>query len=139
MNFDRLGGVARAVAAGVGIALLALSGCATAPATPEQAVEARARAWVEARNKGDWQRVYELLAPSYRALNAFDAWQARMKTRTMVQSVEYASAKCPSPDRCTVGINQQYVPPPRVRGLMTQYVEQTWLLVDGRWYLLPTD
>ena len=81
--------------------LIGLSGCATTGAsTPEQAVEARAKSYWDARLKGQTDKAYSLLAPSYKAVRTLEQYKAKFGTAAMIKSFEVAKVTC-EPLKCT--------------------------------------
>ncbi|XVJ68802.1 MAG: hypothetical protein HEQ39_03475 [Rhizobacter sp.] len=116
--------------------LIGLSGCATTGAsTPEQAVEARAKSYWDARVKGQTDKAYSLLAPSYKAVRTLDQYKAKFGTAAMIKSFEVAKVTC-EPLKCTATLKlgvQAALASLNLPEIAT-YVDEVWLLEDGSWW-----
>ncbi len=115
-----------------------LAACAPlTPATPEEAVSARAQARWNAVLAGDWQQAYQFLTPASRELISFDKYRARFGTMANWKSAEVFKVRCEQPDRCLVTTKVTYQPVlPRVSiGTTETSVDEVWLLEAGQWWL----
>lgn len=116
-------------------------GCATAPpATPEQAVRARANERLKALVNADLPKAYGYLSPTSRALVSFESWRNNLTRATVWKSAEVFSVQCPTVDRCNVRvtINHQPLVLGGTLGTITSAIDETWLADKGDWWLLYT-
>lgn len=128
----RLGSVAGAIAIAVG-----LTGCAAfQPDPPEVAVKKRAQQYWDARIQRKAAEAYALTTPAYRQLRTVEQYGRQVGVATSVRSATVYSTECQE-ERCVVRMELQASPPiPQVKlGTMAMYVNETWLLDGGRWYL----
>ncbi|MDM7464482.1 MAG: hypothetical protein P3W95_012740 [Tepidimonas taiwanensis] len=141
-----------ATAATVAAVLAAtVAGCATVPADPvaaaEAAVRTRAQQRADAIVRGDAAAAYALAAPSYRRLVTPEVYA----TRRAAAPVQWKSARvhdvqCPLQDglhppvRCAVRLEVTSEPrlplPASLRAPITGFVQETWVLSDGQWWVL---
>lgn len=116
-------------------------GCATPPpATPEQAVRARANERLKALVNGELPKAYGYLSPTSRSLVSFDNWRNNLTRSTVWKSAEVFSVECPAVDRCKVRvtINHQPLVLAGTLGTITSAIDETWLADKGDWWLLYT-
>lgn len=119
----------------------ALAGCATAPpATPEEAVRARANARLKALVSGDLPKAYSYLSPASRSLVSLEAWRNNLSRATVWKSAEVFSVECPAADRCKVRVTVSHQPLvlAGTLGTITSAIDETWLADKGDWWLLYT-
>lgn len=114
-----------------------LAGCASGgfgPAkTPEQIVEKRAQAWVDALRKGDLERAYGYTSPNYRKFASSKLYHARVAGISSWDSALVDSVSCEN-ERCTVVIMVEYeVAMQKLR--IRRPREYHWTLIDGEWWL----
>lgn len=126
----------RTILTGLAVTVLA-SGCATGPATPEDAVRARAQARWDALIGGKLEQAYGYLSPASRALVPFERWRAGIGGMATWKGAKVFSVKCGHPDRCTATIKVTYEPVLRrsALGTIETSVEEVWLLDAGQWWL----
>ena len=122
--------------------LVLLSACATSPRlSPEDTVKERASARWELFFSGDLAGVYEYLSPGYRTSVSSLQYQRSVLTKRVAWTgAEYISSECEETS-CKVKFDVGYTISgalPGVKSLSgTQIIEETWVLVDGQWYLVP--
>lgn len=114
-----------------------LSACAVAPATPEEAVRARAQARWQAMLAGDLQQAYQFLSPASRAVMSFENFRARFGAMAAWKSAEVFKVRCEQADHCTATIKVTYRPllPRGSIGTIETSVDEVWLLESGQWWL----
>ncbi|HMM85581.1 hypothetical protein [Azohydromonas sp.] len=125
-----------ALAAVLAAALVA--GCATAPRTPEDQVRARAQARWAAQLAGDTKASYEFLSPGSRALVSPERFRARNAGAVTYKEAEVVSVVCETSEKCVAKVKVSYEPVliwPRM-GTIESYLEETWLVDGGQWWLL---
>jgi len=112
-----------------------LAGCATFQATPEETVQKRAAEYWKARQAGDFKQVYELSTPSYRKLRTYEQFRAQFGGSVGIASAEVTKVTC-EPQKCVAKIKIGARPalPGMKLGTIPMYVDETWLLEDGRWW-----
>lgn len=118
-----------------------MAGCATAPpATPEQAVRARANERLKALVSADLPKAYGYLSPTSRALVSFENWRNNLTRATVWKSAEVFSVQCPTADRCNVRVTIHHQPLVLggTLGTITSAIDETWLADKGDWWLLNT-
>lgn len=117
--------------------LAVLAGCAslTGGGTPEEIVAKRAKAYWDARIKGDNQAAYALTNPGYRKVKTAEQFRIT-NPGTFAVEAEVKNVSC-EPQKCEAGINLKTKPPimgAKV-GTIDVYSRQTWVLEDGQWWL----
>ncbi|MGB6100895.1 MAG: nuclear transport factor 2 family protein [Comamonas sp.] len=115
--------------------LLGLAGCAALqPATPEEAVTARAEQRWKALIAHDWDAAYQFLTPAFRATMNSERWAYRFVGVPKWLEAPVQSAKCED-DKCTVVVRivVDYPTKANTKTLHTD-VTETWLREDGQWY-----
>lgn len=119
--------------------LLTLAGCAD-KAGPDN-VDRRA---VERWNyliAHQAEKAYEYLTPGYRVTRARDAYAAAMNNRPVQWTgVKFNHKECDA-ERCKVAVNVSYQVKLPGTGAMTKASStenETWILVKGDWYYLPS-
>jgi len=124
------------------VTLLLVSACvATRPA--EQVLEERAMARWNALLNDDLTGAYAYLSPGYRSSVSVNNYQRGLLLKKVIwNDAEYIESEC-AKTTCKVKISLKYTVFGGVPGLKsfdgTQTVEESWLLVDGNWYLVPDD
>lgn len=116
-----------------------LGACATSggpPQTPEEIVRQRAEARWQALAQRDWQAAYGYITPAQRQAMSYDAWVSRLGTAATWTGAEVANVQCEDA-RCVVNIRlqAQAIGPARRLPLIETYMEETWLLEEGQWWL----
>ena len=132
-RFAKAAATAAVFAAGV-----LLSGCAIlTPKTPEQQVEQRAGEYWKARIEARTQDAYQLLTPGYRASHTLEQYKVQAGVGTSIHSFAVEDVTC-EPEKCAVKLKVFAKPALPLSGLggtlMVTYLDDTWLLVDGRWW-----
>ncbi len=124
----------------VACGLLLLSACVTtAPKAPS--IEERAIARWESLFAGEFTRAYEYLSPGYRSsVTAEQYEQSVLQKRIKWVSARYIESEC-TETSCKVKINIGYTASHALAGVETFHgrgnVEETWLQLNGQWYLVP--
>lgn len=117
------------------IAIWSVSGCASAPKTPEERVVERAKQRWEAALAGDFERVYSMTAPSYRGLVDYKRFLAKRGTASTLTGAEVVKATC-EPKVCVVVTRLEAVAlVPGVRDKLSTGFEEKWVFEDGDWWL----
>ncbi len=115
-----------------------LAGCAALPSgPPEDVVKARAQARWEALVAGQWDKAYEYMAPSYRALVERKRFANQFGGGAAWQGAEVIKVTCEQPVSCTARIKILYRSLLDVRGgePMSTHFDETWIREDGQWWL----
>ena len=124
------------------VTLLLVSACVTTrPA--EQVVEERATARWNALLSDDLTGAYEYLSPGYRSSVSSKNYQrALLLKKVKWNDAEYIESEC-AETTCKVKISLYYTVFGAVPGLKSfdgrETIEESWVLVDGDWYLVPDD
>lgn len=120
--------------------LLLLSACATTART-ENGIEERAMARWETLLSGDLAAAWEYLSPGYRSsVSSVQYQQSVVIKRVKWTGARYIESDCIE-TTCKVKISIDYTLHGAIPGVQsftgTQAIEESWLLVDGKWYLVP--
>lgn len=128
--------------AAAALAAMALAGCASMATTPEAIVKARATQQWQARIAGDLDTTYKLTTPSYRGATTLETYKKAFGAAVVIKSAEVATVVCDSADKCVVNAKVEAQPNlvlgRRALPPFTTYIDETWLLEDGQWWLFPT-
>lgn len=119
------------------VAVTLLAGCAAfKPATPEEAVKARALQYWHARKDGKVDQLYGFLTPAFRKLRTEAQFRASYTATAALEAVEVAQVACESAIRCTAKMKLSVKPalPGLNLGIIDMHVDETWLLEDGQWW-----
>jgi len=124
------------------IAILLLAACAAAVPT-ERVIEERAMARWNALLSDDLAGAYEYLSPGYRSsVSSLQYQRALLLKRVRWNDAQYIESDCIE-TTCKVKISLSYTVFGAVPGLKsfdgTQRIEESWLLVAGKWYLVPKE
>lgn len=128
----RLGAAAIALSAAMLVA-----GCASLGAsTPEEIVGQRAAEYWKARIAGQYEKAWALSTPAYRSIKTAEQFRMQFGAGTMAQAAVPHSVTCESGEKCTVRMKLSAKPPIIGMNLDTidTYVDEAWLLEDGRWW-----
>lgn len=114
---------------------IAMVGCATMSATPEQAVQQRSSEYWKARIAGDYAKAYSLAPPSYRKLHALEQYRMQFGSAATLKGAEPVNATC-EVEKCTVRIKISAAPAliGMNLGTIDTHLSETWLLEDGQWW-----
>jgi hypothetical protein len=115
-----------------------LAGCAAfAPVPPEEAVKRRAQERWAALIAGEWDKAYDYMAPSFRALVERKRFANQFGGGAAWEGAEVVGVACPEPDRCIATIKMAFRPVLGVRRgePMSTHFEETWLREEGQWWL----
>jgi hypothetical protein len=87
------------------------------------------------------EKAYDDLTPGFRATQSRDAYASAMNTRPVQwKSVKFNGKKCDA-DRCKVQLDVTYsinLPGLGKPTEATSSQNETWILVKGEWYFLPS-
>jgi hypothetical protein len=120
--------------------LLALAGCAN-KASPDNVDRRAVERWnLLISHEAD--KAWDYLTPGYRATQPRGDYAKAMNTRPVVwKSATFHDKDCDA-QRCTVHVDVTYgIPMPGMPGKTSEATSrqtETWLLVDGDWYFLPS-
>ncbi len=129
--------------AGLACSLMLLSACATtAVDTKIDSIEQRATARWEALLGGDLQAAYEYLSPATRSsINSLQYQRSVLLQKVRWTGAQYIEESCEE-TTCKVTISLDYVIHGALPGIRSfedsQVVEESWVLVDGVWYFVPS-
>jgi hypothetical protein len=120
--------------------LLLLSACASTART-ENTVEKRATARWDALLSDDLAGAYEYLSPGFRSSVSSVQYQRSVLLRKVAWTgAQYIESDC-AETTCKVKISLDYALYGGVPGVKsfegTEMIEESWVLVDGVWYLVP--
>lgn len=87
------------------------------------------------------EQAYDYLSPGFRTTQTREDYAAAMNNRPVQwKEVAFDRKECEA-ERCKVYVNVSYsVPVAAAKGKIasnTRSITETWILVDGDWYLLP--
>jgi hypothetical protein len=111
------------------------------PKTAEAIVSVRAQSYYDDLLKGDNESVYGYFSPSYRAQYTFMAHFLKNPPRVKYSEARVLKVTCGDPDRCVAEIELTYTPnkssPKGPYWPVTKVQPQTWVRMDGQWWVLP--
>lgn len=132
------GRLARKCALGTALAAAMLAGCASlAPTTPEEQVRARATERWQALVAYQMDKAYAFTTPAYRAVTSFERDRARYGSAVQWLGAEVIRVNC-EPEKCIVRVRidvKPIVPGLGRKTTLSTHADETWLLVDGQWWL----
>lgn len=119
---------------------LLLSACATTGSGGNQ-IEARSTARWDAFLAGDLERAYQYLSPGYRS----SVTLAQYQRSVLLQQLKYTSAKYIESEcddsKCDVTVSVGFTVYGALPGVKsfdgTRNIHESWVLVDGNWYMVP--
>jgi hypothetical protein len=122
--------------------LLLLSACATTAETKAASIEERASARWNSLLSGDLQGAYEFLSPGFRSsVSSLQYQRSILQNRVQWTAARYIESDC-TETACKVKISLGYTLQGGLPGVKsfsgTQTVEESWVLIDGEWYYLPS-
>lgn len=129
------------IAKQVGLVVLIFSLLVLSACEKSESIEQRATARWNVLLSGDMTAAYEYLSPGYRSSVSLEQYQRSLLTRQVGwNSADYIESECVE-DSCKVKISIDY----SVRGALpgvkefkgVQKVEESWVRVNGVWYLVP--
>ena len=127
-----------ATATGLAALALVLTACATAtPSTPEDLVRQRAEERWGALVKQDFQKAYDYMTPSYRAVVSSEQFKSQFGaagqwTNAIVHAVTCEAESCDVQMRITTKVN---VPQMAMRiPEVTTYMTEKWVREEGQWW-----
>lgn len=120
--------------------LLLLSACA-APENKQSSIEERAIARWDAFLAGDLAGAYGYFSPGYRSSVSSLQYQRKV----LLQQIKYTSAKYVSSvceeTTCNVKVLVAFTVYGALPGVKsfdgTRIIDESWVLVDGNWYMVP--
>jgi len=112
-----------------------LSGCVTAPATPEEAVAQRSKERWDAMIAGDFDKAWTYAQPGYRAAVKQRDYYKRFSGASQWTAMDVRKVECES-ERCTVRIRltSKVMMPPFVGKEVTGGIDEIWVREDGQWW-----
>ncbi|MBP7531002.1 MAG: hypothetical protein KA775_04190 [Ottowia sp.] len=113
-----------------------LAGCASvAPSTPETIVQQRAQKRLELLQVRDFDKAYEYLAPSYRAVNSLQAYRNDFGSGVGWVDPRASSVKCEDENRCivTVNLGVRVVAPGFSKPIESTFWE-IWVKDEDQWW-----
>ncbi len=128
------------------VLVLAIAGCASAPASkqlaPEEIVAERAQQRWDALMGGRWDEAYGMLTRGYRDAHNLDSYRANFLGGLVNwKAVRVVRVTCDSPERCIATLDVDYELKGGMPGVprleTTQQLEETWLDVGEGWLHLP--
>jgi len=124
----------------VACCLLLLQACAATQST-ESIIEARAMGRWDALLSDDLAGAYEYLSPGFRSsVSSLQYQRSLLIKRVSWTGARYIESEC-AETICKVSISLDYALYGVLPGVKsfegTQVIEESWLLIDGKWYLVP--
>ncbi len=101
---------------------------------PEEIVKKRSEERWQALVNGQFDKAYEYLAPSYRAVNSFERYRSNFGNAASWQNAQVLSVACET-DKCDVRLRIQLKLAVRGVDTVATALNETWLLEDGKWWL----
>lgn len=122
--------------------LLMVSACATTTSS-QGVIEERAMARWEVLLSGDLSAAYDYLSPGYRSsVSSLQYQRSVLRRRVTWTNAKYVESNCDE-IACKVQISLDYTLYGALPGVKsfdgTQTIEESWVLVDGTWYLVPEE
>jgi hypothetical protein len=122
------------------VSLLALAGCAD-KANPDNVDKRSVERW-NYLSAHQAEKAYDFLSPGFRATQTRENYATAMNNRPVQwKGATFKSKQCDA-DRCKVEVDVTYsVTMPGI-GKATEAKSpqsETWILVDGEWYYLPSN
>lgn len=122
------------------LAAATLSGCAIFDnRPPEEIVSERAQARLDLLLGKDFERSYPYMTPGYRAIHTVDQYTVDFAGSGMWTDTSIATVGCTrigeAPVTACKVIALVSYKPPRMGYIQTTEVTESWVLLDGRWYL----
>ncbi len=120
--------------------LLLLSACVTT-AQKEDSIEKRAQARWDTLLSDDLAGAYEFLSPGFRSsVTSVQYQRSLLLKRVKWTGARYIESDCID-TTCKVKISLDYIVYGAVPGVKsfkgTQSILESWVLIDGNWYLVP--
>ena len=120
--------------------LIVLSACATSGGV-NSSIEKRVDERWNLLFSGDLAGAYEYLSPGYRSsVSSLQYQKSILIQRVRWTSADYIDGTCDDVT-CKVKINIGYTIHGALPGVKsfdgTQTIEESWVLVDGKWYMVP--
>lgn len=107
------------------------------PDGADEQVRERALARWEALLAGDIEKAYDFTAPSFRSAVSMQAYRARFGASVRWTDSRIRDISCDGEQRCKVTMMVDYRVP-RLGIGNQRAIEETWLLIDGEWWLHQT-
>lgn len=124
------------------VTTLLLSACATTIA-PEKTLEERVKARWDTVLGGDYAGAYEYLSPGYRSsVSSVQYQRSLLLSKVKWNEAQYIESDC-TETTCKVKISLKYTVYGGVPGIKSfngrQMIDESWVLVDSNWYLVPNN
>ena len=122
------------------VCIMLLSACASTTST-NSLLEERAKARWEKLLSGDLAGAYAYLSPGFRSsVSSMDYQRSILMKKVRWTGADYKGSECEEAT-CKVKFLVYFSVAGAVPGVKTfdgeQGIEESWLLVDGQWYLVP--
>ena len=120
------------------VVVVSLAGCASLGVfqTPEERVEQRAQARLDALLGQDIKKAFSFLAPAQRATTTWQRWGSKYAGVGQWRAVGVNSVECDA-DRCDVSAYVSYqMVRPKIEN--TRASKEVWINVNGQWYFYPS-
>jgi len=122
------------------VSALLLSACATTM-PPEKTVEERAIARWDTILSDDLAGAYEFLSPGYRSsVTSVQYQRSLLLSKVKWNEAQHIESDC-TETTCKLKISLRYTVYAAIPGVKsfdgTQTIDESWVLVDGIWYLVP--
>lgn len=124
------------------LAVMLLSACA-ATGSKAESVEDRANARWDALFDGNIGTAYGYLTPGFRSSVSLEQYQRALAVAPVKwTSAKYISSKCDE-TRCDVKMLVTITVKNAVPGVKSfdakDYIDETWILVNGKWFMVPEE
>lgn len=123
------------------LTVMVMSGCASlSTRAPEEVVAERAADRWAGLIKGDFKKAYSYNTPGYRGMVTQQRFQETRGRDGRVKAAEVYKVTCEEKDKCTARMKLTAYAPlvssARIGkpSLIETYVNETWLLEDGKWW-----
>ena len=129
--------VRRTLIAVLGSSLLVACATKTA-ATREDLVRQRALEYWTAYQAGHFEKAYAYLSPASRAVVPYERYRARIAGSVDWKGAVVQSVTCDVSQKCIVKVKLSYEAAigRRRLGTIERYMDETWTLDDGQWWLV---
>ena len=103
---------------------------------PEAIVKERAEQRWQSLLKGDFDAVYKLTTPSYRAVSSLERFRGKFGNAAQWTDANVVSVNC-EPKKCLVTLEVEARPVARgsLKDPVSTAVKETWVEEEGQWWL----
>jgi hypothetical protein len=120
------------------ILMLLASACAFVDQTPpNERVRMRSEERLALLMAAQYEQAYLYASPGYRTLETERQYESRWLGAQWWREAAVTNVDCPdtSPGRCRATVRVRFRPPGPRTSEITTHLFETWILVDGQWYL----